>query len=141
MLTNRKLQEAIKAARGFTNADISADRDSTVFAPVAGFREVSAVASCADVADTETMTLTLLQATDAAGTGKKVLGAARVATNSSGGAAPLGNVVSAHVSEMDHANGFIYVGARIVSDAAVEGQVVLTLSDGRHGPPSQDVSA
>ncbi len=137
-VTNQKMEEYMSPREGFQSADISAgDIDSTVFHSMAGFREAVAVASCDAVADTETMTLTLLQASDAAGTGKKVLGTAVVATAS--GAVTLAAIASALLEDMDHANGFTFVGARVTSDAAgvIPGRVNLALTGARYKPVAQ----
>jgi len=140
-VSTQKLQEGIKAARGFASADISSNVDSTVFHDVSGFREVAAIASCAALAAAGTLTLTLLQASDAAGTGKKVLGTARVATTDLVATSVLANIVSEAVAAMDHANGFTFVGARVKASAAVAGEVVLMLSGARYNPQSQYVAA
>ena len=117
MTSHAKLDEVLKPGEGFQDLDISLGNiDSSVFLGVADTVQVGALASCGAVANTETMTVTLLQATDAAGTGKKVLGTAKVATNSTGGAATLVAAVAIEVSQMDIAGGFTFFCVRMTSN-------------------------
>ena len=130
MNTNQRLQEALSPREGFYAADISTPVDSTVFHSVAGFKEVMAVGEAA--ADTHTLTLTLLQATDAAGTGAKVLGTAVTKTTTSDVTAQC--LASALVEEMDIANDFTFVGVRLGSGEAVSGWALIALGGADYRP-------
>ena len=82
--------------------------DTATFLNVQGYRSFIAVGIVADL--TGTATVQLLQATDAAGTGKKALGSAATEV---GAAATVEAVAKACEQDLDTANAFYYVGMRM----------------------------
>lgn len=132
-MTNAKLSEESLVNVAVANADISTARTSAAYLDVSGYRDVRGVAAAFAISDTETVTCQLMQATDAGGTGAKVLGTAVVET-SDGGDAILQAIQEADVSSMDHANGFTFVGVRISSSEAILGTGLVQRGNPRFKP-------
>lgn len=110
-----QIREQLLAKHGVDAADVAtADEDSVVFHDMQGYDRVAAAFQSLSLVNTKTLTGTLLQATDAAGTGKKALGSAKVIT--SGATGPVQGIVEASAIDLDHANGFRYVGIRLRSN-------------------------
>jgi hypothetical protein len=134
-MSNSKLSERTKAVHGVINADVVTPRTGATFYDASGYRRFRAIAITDVVTATKVVTVELLQATDAAGAGAKLLGTLATYT------APAGNglglvVADAEVDELDVENGFKFVGVRIDSDngSALRGAVVLELGDARFNP-------
>lgn len=90
------------------------DITGTVYKSVARARRVGGRAYSAALANTKTLTVQLMQATDAAGAGAKVLGTTKTYTSTG---STLGQVqTEVDVEQLDIANGFTFVGLRVGSD-------------------------
>lgn len=110
------------------SADIdTADVDSAVFYDATDFEQIAGIAKVtADLTAGKVVSVQLLQATAADGTGKKVLGSAVTEAAASGALQPTARVeVSADA--LDHENGFVFVGVRIGTDegSAIDGAGVV----------------
>lgn len=134
-ITNNKFTEVSNTTVGVTPAaDIdTADVDSASgqFVSMTDYGKIIGTGVCEGPGAGKILTVTLLQASAADGTGKKVLGTAVTATAT--GAEALTAVAEASAEDLDHANGFIYVGLRVGTDkgSAVDGGGSLTRLDGR----------
>jgi hypothetical protein len=135
MNTNQKFSEGANVTVGvIPAADIDTsdvDSASGLFVSMQDYRRVVGIGVCEGPGTTKKLTVTLLQATDATGAGKKALGTAAVATAVSTEA--LEAVAEANVEDMDHANGFLFVGLRVGTDkgTAVDGGGILVRDQGR----------
>lgn len=113
-------------------ADIdTADQTGAVYVKMDGYRRVAAIAHSAAPGATKKLTVQLKQATDAGGTGSKVLGTAVSATAT--GTEALVAIAEAGVDELDLAGGFLFVSATIGTDkgSAVVGGCTLLQTQGR----------
>lgn len=136
-INSKTIGEANEFFPGISSADISPGPvDGAVFYDAQEARRIAAAFQTSAVAAAETTTITLLQATDAAGTAKKVLGTAKVVASPAGGGVMRG-VVDVEVSRMDHENGFTFVGVRLANSegaAAIVADALIILSELRHAP-------
>ena len=85
--------------------------DSPTFVLAQGYNRFQGIAHVADLLTTKALTVTLLQATDTAGTGAKVLGTA--ATHTASGTESLVAIADEHETALDTENSFLYVGVRV----------------------------
>jgi len=96
---------------------IGFDNDSVVFVDARKYERFLGIGICGTITNTKIMTVTLLQATSAAGAGAKALGTAgtftATATVTDGVA-----VADARAEELDTAGGFYFVGVRLEIDEA-----------------------
>lgn len=108
------------------------DSASGLFVPMNDYRRVMGIGVCEGPGAAKKLTVTLLQAKDATGDAKKVLGTAVVATATA--TESLTAVAEANAEDMDHANGFTFVGLRVKTDkgSAVDGGGVLVRDHGRY---------
>jgi hypothetical protein len=136
-INSKTIGEGHEFFPGISSADISPGPvDGAVFYDAQEARRVAAAFQTSTVADTETTTVTLLQATDAGGTAKKVLGTAKVITAPAGGGVMRG-VVDEEVSKMDHENGFVFVGVRLENSedaSAIVADALIIFGELRHAP-------
>jgi hypothetical protein len=136
VITNQKFAEGHNVTVGITPAaDIdtaAVDSASGLFVPMNDYRNIAAVGVAEGPGTGKTLTVTLLQATDATGAGKKVLGTAVTVT--AAGSEALTAIAEAAAADMDIANGFIYVGMRVKTNkgSAVDGGGVLIRRNGRY---------
>lgn len=128
-MSNNKFSELANAVAGVGHADITTARTSTVFASVAKYRRLVGIGACATLAAGKKLTVQLMQATDAAGTGAKVLGTAKT-----GAALEQEVMQDANVSDMDIAGGFTFVAIKVQSDngATHAGGGVVVMDMGRY---------
>ncbi len=105
------------------------------FIDVSGAQRLLASFNVATVAATKKVTVKLVQARDAAGTGAKDLTAAFDTVAPAGGAA-LAPTIDAQITDLDSANGYGFAAAYAVSDnaAAVYGAATLILGGNRFNP-------
>lgn len=133
------INQHIQFLPGPSNADISTARTGP-YHDVSHARTLAGILTVASIAAGSTLTVTLMQATDADGSGAKVLRAAEVESDGDGesppGAALEVATVAANVEELDHANGFTFVAVRVDTDAAAAGAGVLALGGLRYGVPA-----
>lgn len=134
-VATKKLSEQCYPAAGVSNADIVTRRTSPYVLASEASRIVASMTTEAATVG-KTATVSLLQATDAAGSGAKDLGTAVVKTSASGAQKLLG-MAEAGPNDMDHANGFLYVAATVISNdtSPLVGSVQLILGGLRHGVP------
>lgn len=126
---SNKFSEKAKIAGAITIADIVTPRSSTVFQSVAGYDRLTGVGVSSALASGKKMTVQLRQATDANGTGAKNLGTAKV-----GDAQQREVMADARVEDMDHVNGFTFVGVQVSATdngTAVNGSGLVILDQGR----------
>lgn len=110
-----KLSELTKIFHLVAPQDVgTADIDSTVFVPAKDYRKFRAVAAGAQLTVGQTLTIALLQAQSASGTGKKLLGATVTHTAAGTETHPKAEV-EANQEDLDSAGGFAYVGIRVGS--------------------------
>lgn len=132
------INQFIQFLAGPSNADISTARTGP-YHDVSHARTLLGILTVASIAAGSTLTVTLLQATDANGTSAKDLAEATVETDGDGespaGAALEVLTVAANVEELDHANGFTFVAVKVDTSAAAAGAGVLALGDLRYGVP------
>lgn len=123
-----KLSELLQIREGVTPQDISAAKTSAYYS-MQGIGRVLAQATTAALAAGKKLTVQLMQAKDAAGTGAKALGAAVDVVMTAGGAA-FGQA-EATAASLDHANGYTHVAVQISSDngVAVNGAAILIFGD------------
>ncbi|ULQ45865.1 hypothetical protein JN531_012215 [Flagellatimonas centrodinii] len=131
---SHKISEALSFALGGVSADISTPYTTPAYVDMSGARRVLAHCVTGTIAQTETLTVQLVQATDAGGTASKALGDPVVVTAPTGGAA-LSGVAEAMAEDMDLANGFTHVGATVTaSDGTVVAGVSVVRGDLRFSP-------
>lgn len=132
-MTN-KFQETAKSASLIAPAaDIdTAAVASTVYHSVAGYRRAVVHGHAAAPGAEKTLTVQMKQATDDEGAGAKDLGNPVVVAAE--GTEALLAVAEAWVEQMDHANGFTFVGATVKTNkgSAVRGGASLILDCGRY---------
>lgn len=134
-MNNSKFTEGAKTTIGITPAEdidtAAVDSASGQFVSMQDYRRVVAVGAAEGPGAGKTLTVTLLQATDATGAGKKVLGTAATAEATASEA--LTAVAEASASDLDVDNGFYFVGMRVKTDkgSAVDGGGVLIRDKGR----------
>lgn len=132
---SKTIGERFSPKFGLDEADVgTADIDTATFHDASKLSRVGAVFGAKAITAGKTLTGTLLQATDAAGTGAKVLGTAVAKLAAATGA--IEGLVEVRVEQMDHANGFTFVGGRLGSDEAIAGYLHLLLEEGRYQPGS-----
>lgn len=114
--------------------DITTARTGT-FIDVSGAQRLLAIFNVATVAATKKVTVKLVQARDAAGTGAKDLTTAFDTVAPAGGAT-LAPTIDAQITDLDGANGYGFVAAYAVSDNAtpVYGSATLLLGGNRYNP-------
>jgi hypothetical protein len=139
MIGHGKINEQVQFLPGPSHSDISTARTGP-YHDVSHARTLAGILTVASVAAGTTLTVTLMQATDANGSGAKVLRAVEVESEGTADSPP-GNrpetaTVAANVEELDHANGFVFVAVRVDTDAAAAGAGVLALGDLRYGVPA-----
>lgn len=109
----QKFAETIKVLASTANADDHTSATVSPYVAVTNVRHLVGVAGGAALASGKIQTVALLQATDTSGTGSKALGA------SVSGAANIAQAVAeADVSDMDTANGFLFVAVSVSSNNA-----------------------
>lgn len=127
MSTETKLGEVLNVDVLIDAADIdTADVTSTVFVDASLARKFYAKAQTqTSLTVNKVLTLTLMQATDAAGTGAKAIGTA--ATFTATGTAKASVAAECSADDLDNENGFTFVGVKVGTDlgSAVAGSVVL----------------
>jgi hypothetical protein len=139
MLGHGYINQQIQFLPGPSNADISTARTGP-YHDVSHARTLAGILTVASVAPGTELVVTLMQATDASGSGAKVLATA-TADSVGDGNSPPGNAtetltVAANVEALDHANGFKFVAVRVDTDSAAAGAGVLALGDLRYGVPA-----
>ena len=114
--------------------DITTLRTGT-FIDVSGAQRILAIVTTSTVAATKKITVKLLQARDAAGTGSKDLGTAADVVAPTGGAA-LSPTLDAQITDLDSANGYGFVAVQLSSDnaTAVQAAALLMLGGNRYNP-------
>lgn len=127
------ISEMVKVDQGFAPADIATDTTSLYFF-MANYRQVQAIVNVNTVADTKNVVVQLMQATDSAGTGAKVLGDAVTQVAGTGGT-KMNISVESDASLMDTANGFTHVAVKVTSDtvAALLAAAAIIRGNGRYG--------
>lgn len=131
-----KFSEVNKVFRLVVPQDIgTADIDSTVFVPAADYLKFRGILTSGALTSGQTATIQLLQAQDAAGTGKKALGTAVVYTAPAEG----GNADAeqeAFPSDLDAAGGFTHVGVRAGSSVNSKLGAALLECECKDAPPA-----
>lgn len=130
--------ETTKVAEIVDAADIKGAGVTSSYYSLAQYGRVAAHLKTGTVPQGQTATVTLLQATDAAGTGAKTLKAVASAAAGVGGQA-FSLSVEASASELDLANGYGYVAVKVESSepaAAVTGAAFLIQTEPRYAPVS-----
>lgn len=129
-----KISETQRIRTSVVPQDITTLRTGA-FIDVSGAQRMAAAVAVATVAATKTVTVQLMQAQDAAGTGAKVMGAPAVLTAPTGGA-PIDAVVDAQITDLDSANGFSFLAVQLSSNnaTAVYGSGLMMLSGNRYNP-------
>ena len=108
-----KLSEKIKGTVVIVPQDIgTADITTTVYTAVKGYKRFLARLISVSLAQTQTATIQLMQATSAGGAGAKVLGDLQTFTSPTGGAIP-DFTTDISSGELDKDNGFVFIGMRI----------------------------
>jgi len=133
---NNKISEELSILEGVISEDIDTADLTSSYYPVADARRIAAkIFTKTVVAQTKKITIQLLQATAAAGTGSKNLGSVVESIAPTGGS-KLNALVEAQVSDMDINGGFNHVAVKVGSDngAAVIAGCVLLLGDKRYMP-------
>ncbi|MCL6453556.1 MAG: hypothetical protein K6T78_08005 [Alicyclobacillus sp.] len=128
----RKISEAVRIDTAFAPVDVATNDQTGAWVEMADYRRVLAYATTAAVANGKHVTLQLLQARDANGTGSKALSDV-VTVTSTGGAVTAS--VEAQASDLDLANGYGFVTAQVTCDdgSAVVGTAILIRGDARFG--------
>ena len=129
---NRLISEAVRIDSAFAPADVATADKTGVYVFMGNYRRVLAFVTTAAVTSGKNVTIQLLQAKDAAGTGAKALSA--IVTNASTGGAVTASV-EATASDLDVTNGYQYVTAQVTSDdtVAVSGTAILIRGEARFG--------
>lgn len=105
------------AGKGSTSLAAATNYDSTVFADMRDHEQGVVIGIVTTHGGTDTITVTPLQATDAAGTGKKAIGSNTATISATAGSGATG-VVAFSVGEMDVQGNFRYVGIRLAPSGA-----------------------
>ncbi len=126
-----KLSQRLRVKTALTPQDISAAKTSP-FVSIAGAGQLLVAVTTGAVTATKKVTLQLLQAQDAAGTGAKPLGAAveKVATSNG----PLELTTEAATERLDDGFGFVAVQLSSDNGAAVIGAAFLIQGNNRFNP-------
>lgn len=134
-----KISESVQVDLAAQAADIdTADVDGAVFYDMQGYDRVMGLAKVTDdLTAGKVVSVQLLQATDASGTSKKVLGTAVTTAAASGALQPTARQ-DAGADSMDSDNGFTFVGIRIGTDegSAIDGAGVIVRAGARNKPVS-----
>jgi len=133
-MSNHKLSEVSKIDILIASVDASAGETGATYLDTSLFRDFRAVGTAIALADAGTMSVEFRQATDASGTGDKILGAAVVTTNSTGGAADTEAEVNAEAGDLDYDNGFTFIGVRIIASAAADSAGLIQSGNARFMP-------
>ena len=134
----KKIIEEMKLDVAIDAADVdTSDQTSAVFLDMANYDRVAVVAKSVALTAGKKLTVQLKQATDAAGSAAKALGAAVVGTAVSGALAPQ-VLAEVGADAMDAANGFTFVGVTIGTDegSSKAGCAVLVRGGARQMPVS-----
>lgn len=125
-----KIGEAVRIDSAFAPVDVATNDQTGAWVSMGNYRRVLAVVTTAVVANAKHVTVQLLQATTATGTGSKALSS--LVTVASTGTA-VTTSVEAHASDLDV--GFGYVTAQVTCDdvVAVSGTALLIRGDARFG--------
>ena len=129
-----KISSVLKAVPNITPQDITTQRTGA-YVDMSGAQRALVVATTGTVTAASTVTLQLMQAQDTAGTGAKVLGSPIVLTAPVGNG-PLAPSADVQITDLDTANGFKCIAARLVSNSgsAVQGAAVLLFGGNRYAP-------
>ena len=132
---SKKLIESLEFDCLIAPQDVgTADITSTVYVSVVNFDRFVILAKAGAVTAAKIMTVQPMQAQDAAGTGAKVLGAVSTAAGA-GGAAPADVEIEKLASDLDHANGFLFVGVTLgIDENAKLGAAYLVRGRKRYAP-------
>lgn len=130
----RKLTEALAFDCIVPPQDVGTADVTGAFVDVTDAGRFAVLAKAGAVTAAKILTVQLMQAQDAAGTGAKVLGAAVTAAGA-GGAAPADIEIEKKVEELDGANGFTHVTAVLgIDENAKLGAAWIALGDRRFRP-------
>lgn len=131
---NSKLTERLDLQSIIAPADVGTADVTGTYVDVSKAGRFVVLAKAGAVTAGKILTVQLMQAQDAAGTGAKVLGAAVTAAGA-GGAAPADVEVEKKVEELDGANGFTHVTATLgIDENAKLGAAWIALGDRRYRP-------
>lgn len=133
-----RLSEELKILEGVAPQDIATADVTGPYHDVTEARKITGVLITGTIADTQVVTIELLQATDSAGTSSKSLKGPKTVTAS--GAEKLKAVIEAEITDMDMNNDFTHVAVKVTSDdpAATppNGAAVLLLGGLRYSQPA-----
>lgn len=117
-----------------TPQDITTQRIGP-YLDVSAAQRILAAINTGIVAQTKTVTVQLMQAQDATGTGAKLLGTATVLTAPTGGAT-LPTNIDVKIGDLDHNNGFGFVAVQLLSNnsTAVYAGAMLVEGSNRYNP-------
>ena len=131
---NSKLTERLDLQSIIAPQDVGTADVTGTYVDVSKAGRFVVLAKAGAVTAAKILTVQLMQAQDAAGTGAKVLGAAVTAAGA-GGAAPADIEIEKKVEELDGANGFTHVTAVLgIDENAKLGAAWIALGDRRFRP-------
>lgn len=135
-ITNQTVQERASYDLGVAVQDVSTADVTGEYVDMQGFGRVAAVAVTDELAADDAVSIQLIQATAADGTGAKNLGDAVSVTGTAGDAAQL--FAEAHVNDLDTANDFRYVAVQISATpdggTTVNAGATMLRADGSYRP-------
>lgn len=132
---SKKLTEALAIDCLIAPQDVgTADVTSAAYVHVRDYKRFVIAAKAGAVTAGKILTVTPKQATSAAGAGAKALGSASTAAGA-GGNAPADVEIEFRAEELDHENGFEYVGVTLgIDENAKLGAAYLIRGEPRYSP-------
>lgn len=129
-----KISQTQRVRASIVPQDLTTARTGT-FVDVTGAQRVLAMFNVANVAAGSKVTVKLVQAQDAAGTGAKDL-TTSFDTVAPAGGSPLAPIIDAQITDLDASNGYGFIAAYAVSNngTAVYGAATLLLGGNRYNP-------
>lgn len=133
-MLSAKLSQTLRVLPALAAQDITTQRQGA-FLSLGGCQRFLATATGGAIGNGKTVTISLLQAQDSAGTGAKPLGSSVVAASGADGTV-LAPVIEGGVSDLDVANNYAFVAVVLVSNngAAVQAGAVMILGGNRYNP-------